>query len=146
MNLYQKLKKSQQERINDFLHVNAFFAFSEKQFKEGVKKLGIPEGATGVLVPLGNTGGFILKEKVQEYKAIVAQTVAETQAALDDPDTGADFAYQMFFAELANHEYSYTGSTWETLDALGYTLEEVDKNPVLKAALAKACKDLLEEE
>ena len=146
MNLYRQLKDSQQKRISDFLQINAFFAFSEKQFKEGVKKLGIPEGATGVLVPLGNTGGFILKEKAQEYKDIVAKTISETQAALADPDTGADFAYQMFYTELANHEYSYTGSTWEILDALGYTLDEVNENPVLKDALAKACRDLLDEE
>ena len=141
--MYEKMRKEHQKRVDDFLRQYAFFAFSEKQFKEGLEKLGVPEGAKGVLVPLGNTGGFILKEKAQEYRELITVIACEIQAAIDDPETGAEFAYQMFYAELANHEYSYTGSTWETLDALGYTPEEVDENPILKEALKRACNDLI---
>ncbi len=142
MNLYVELKKRQQKRVDDFLHKYAFFAFSEKQFKEGLQKLGTTEDK---LTALAGLGGFILTEHLPEFKEILRQNAAEQQKAIEDTLTGGEFAYQMFLYELANHEYSYTGDYIETLDALGYSVEDVTSNPVLLDALDRARKQLLTE-
>lgn len=143
MNMYAQMIEGQQKEIDDFLGQYAFFAFSNEQFKQGCQKLGIPETAKHVLVRLGSTGGFILKDRAAEYGELVARLAQDRQAAIDNPDTGAQFAFDMFTYELANHEYSYTGDVEETLDALGYTREEIEKSPTLKEALGKARKHLL---
>ena len=48
--------------------------------------------------------------------------------------------YQMFRSELANHEYGYTGDIEETLDAVGVTLDDLNKHENLRKGLAKALK------
>lgn len=143
MNLYTQLRNSQQKRVDDFLNKYAFFAFSEEQFKDGLRRLGISEDAKKALAPLGTTGGYILRERAEDYRTLAEQLQAETEAALADPATGAQFAYDMFYFELCNHEYSYTGDISETLDALGYTPEEIRDNEQLQTALRKACEDAL---
>ena len=57
--------------------------------------------------------------------------------AIKGDKTGHEFIYDMFNYELGNHEYCYTGSTEQTLEALGLPLEEVKKNPALLAGLKK---------
>ena len=145
MNTYTELKDKQQERVNAFLSKYAFFAFSQQQFKEGLQRLGVPEDAERVLVSLGNVGGFLLKDKLPEYRALMEGLEQETQEAIEDPETGAAFAVQMFTYELANHEYSITGDLTETLDALGYTTEDINNSPVLKQALSEACAAVLKD-
>ena len=41
----------------------------------------------------------------------------------------------MFFSELENHEYSYTGSAEDTLDSLGLSFEDVAADPRLAHGL-----------
>ena len=146
MNLYKQMHDDQQERVNDFLNKYAFFAFSDEQLHEGYKKLKTdPESAPDDLVVLGRTGGFVLKERKDEFLQLLEDMRREQDEAIDDPVTGPQFAYDMFLYELNNHEYSYTLDRSETLDALGLTEEEVEDNPVLKKALRKACDDILAE-
>lgn len=142
MNLYAELKEDHQKRVDSFLGKYAFFAFSNDQFEEGMEKLGLTAGKEKDLVRLGSTGGFLLKAKAKDYRELAEAIQQETQAAIDNPETGAQFATDMFLYELANHEYSYTKDTADTLDALGYTQEDIDNSPVLKRALDAACLQL----
>lgn len=52
----------------------------------------------------------------------------------------------MFLYELDNHEYGYTRDTEDTLDALGYTAEEVLGNPQLKRGIEKAVTEIVRRE
>lgn len=133
-----ELKRSRQNRVNEYLSKYAFFAFSEEQFREGLKKLGAKEED---LLPLSGTGGFILRDKAQGLYEILKEIDQEKQAALSDPES----AYKLFLHELADHEYSYTGDETETLDSLGLTREEVEQSDVLSSALRKAKQKLMEE-
>lgn len=135
MNLYKELKDRQQERMNAFLHRYAFFAFSEEQYTAGLQKLGLSPDA-GIVSISG--GGYLPEGKAAEFCRILEKAGAERRAALDDPESGAQFALDMFQYELANHEYGYTGDAAETLAALGYTPEEVQNSDRLREALAKA--------
>lgn len=146
MNTYTLMKRTHQKQVDDYLSKCSFFAFNEKQFREGLQKLGIAEDQTGVLVRLGDTGGYILKEKAPGFKELMDKLDREKQDALQDPENGYQFAYSMFYTELANHEYSWTGDTWETLDALGITEEDLNRAPMLQKALEKAKQDVMRAE
>ena len=97
-----ELKRSRQNKVNEYLSKYAFFAFSEEQFRDGLKKLGAKEED---LLPLSGTGGFILRDKAQGLYEILKEIDQEKQAALSDPES----AYKLFLHALADHEYSYTG-------------------------------------
>ena len=48
----------------------------------------------------------------------------------------------MFLCELANHEYNYTEDVEETLDALGYTWEQIMADKRLLHGLKMAQKKI----
>lgn len=145
-NLYQTLRDRQQEAVNDYLKEGAFFAFSDKQFKAGLEKLGIAEADAGKrLSRLGNTGGYMLKERVAGLKTLLDNNDRERQEALDDPETGRQFAFDMFYSELCNHEYIITYDATDAIEALGYTWEQVKASAILREQLRKAERAILGE-
>jgi hypothetical protein len=143
MNLYKTWRDQKQKKVDDYLREFAFFAFNENQFADGLKKLNISkEESPKLLSKLGNTGGFILKDKAKGFKELLDTADYEQDAAIHDPETGSQFALDMFRYELDNHEYSLTLDTEETLEALGYTWEDVQADPVLAIALREACEEI----
>ena len=56
-----------------------------------------------------------------------------------------DFAKSAFKSELANHEYCYTMDPYDAINALGYTSDEINNDPLLHKALKTAKKELLDE-
>ena len=146
MNLYKQLSDKHQSEVNDFLSRYAFFAFSPEQFKEGLARFGISEAdAPDKLQEIG-AGGFILKDHYNEYNELAERLNNEFQEALRDPETGHQFAVDMFTYELANHEYCYTGDVSETLDALGLEFNDVVSDPVLSSALLEAIQTVTRED
>lgn len=49
-----------------------------------------------------------------------------------------DFAKNAFKSELANHEYCYTMDPYDAINALEYTSDEINNNPLLHKALNAA--------
>ena len=143
-NLYQTLRDRQQEAVNDYLKEGAFFAFSDKQFRAGLEKLGIAEEDAGKrLSRLGNTGGYMVKDRVAGLKTLLDNNDRERQEALDDPDTGRQFAFDMFYYELNNHEFCLTEDPEETLDALGLTWDDIKKSALLSQTLQEAASKII---
>lgn len=145
MNLYRAQQTAQQKRMNEFLRRYAFFAFDENQFNEGLEKLGIAPGTEGTLVSIPG-GGYVLADKAQDFKDLLKSFRRERADAIRDAETGAQFAYDMFRASLNDNEYSYSEDTEDTLSSLGYDLQDIEADPVLRTAFEKACKDLLQKE
>lgn len=125
---YREMRAEQQARVNDFLSEYAFFAFSDDQFRAGVDKL-----QTDDLVKIPG-GGFVRKDKKDDFIALMDRHAQELREALEDPET----AYQAFVAEIADHECGYTGDLTEALEALGLTTQDVKSNEMLFAALQRA--------
>lgn len=123
MNKYSELRERQQKEVEDF---PMFFAFSEKQFEEGMKSLGLKPGDTKKIYKLGNTGGFYRKSDSQALRDMFERHRKELEDAIAADETGEGFIFDMFNYELANHEYGYTGNPDDTLDALGMTMEEIN--------------------
>ena len=143
MNLYRAQQTAQQRRMNEFVSKYAFFAFDENQFNEGLEKLGITPGAEGALVRIPG-GGYVLADKAQDFRDLLKSFRQERADAIRDTETGAQFAYDMFRASLNDSEYSYSEDAEDTLNSLGYDLQDIEANPVLKTAFDKACKDILQ--
>ena len=143
MNLYRAQQTAQQKRMNEFLRRYAFFAFDENQFNEGLEKLGIAPGTEDALVSIPG-GGYVLADKAQDFTDLLKSFRRERADAIRDTETGAQFAYDMFRASLNDNEYSYSEDAEDTLNSLGYDLQDIEADPVLKTAFDKACKDILQ--
>ena len=137
MNTYQAMKKRHQEEVNAFPMA---FAFNDKQFAEGMKKLGLNPEDTDKIYSLTGTGGFYRRTDAINFHAMLDRHHDELQAAIDSDLTGEGFIFDMFNYELANHEYSYTGDISSTLEALNLTEDEVNNNKRLRHGLNLAIK------
>lgn len=136
MNQYYELKKKQEKEMNDFPFM---FAFSQKQFNEGMEKLGLQPDDTDKIYSLG-AGSYIRRSDSPALHAMMERQEQERAAAIAaDPD-GTGFIYDMFYYELANHEYCITWDVSETLDALGLTMDQVNNDPRMVSALKQARK------
>ena len=97
-----------------------------------------PEKDLDKIYRLGSTGGYYKKTDAQLIRDTLNRHEAELREAIDGDKTGEGFIYEMFLYELDNHEYGYTRDTEDTLDALGYTADEVLGDPRLKRGIEKA--------
>lgn len=136
MNKYREMKERNQKEVNNF---PIQFAFSDEQFKEGMEKLGLTENDIDKVVPTVG-GGFIRKTDVKAYKEMINRQYNERKEAINNDLTGEGFIYDMFKEELANHEYGYTYELDDTLDSLGFTIDDINNNPNLKHGLELATK------
>jgi len=134
-NRYKILRDRQQREVNAFPF---FFAFSEKQFTEGMKSFGLSAGEESKLYSLGGTGGFYRRTDHDRLHEMFDRHAEEHQTAVDGDTTGEGYIYEMFSYELANHEYTYTNDISSTLDALGLTAEDINADKRFQRGLAKA--------
>ena len=136
MNAYKALTDANQKEFNKF---PIFFAFNQKQFDEGMRKLGLDPSDTDKIYALKGTGGFHRRSDSDKLNEMFERHEKALDDAVKGDATGDGFIYEMFTYELENHEYSYTGSVGDALDALGLTTEEVRENTALLHGLKKAC-------
>jgi len=135
MNAYQELKDKQDK---EFAKFPIFFAFNDEQFKEGMAKLGLTLADTDKIYKFGRTGGFYLRTDSERLHNMLTGFDKELQDAIAADTTGEGFIFDMFNYELANHEYVITYDTSSSLDALGLTLEDIEKDQRLQHGLKLA--------
>lgn len=132
---YRELKEINQKQFNNF---PMGFAFSREQFTKEMERLGVTSEAD--LIGIGG-GGFIRATDKAAFLAMLEETAARIQQEIDaDPD-GMGFVKDMFYEELANHEYCISCDLTDTLEALGYTAQEVNDNEKLRRGLMAAIKE-----
>lgn len=144
MNSYEKLRNENQERYNRFADTdnNIVCFFSDKQFQEVLEKTGLTEEQFADSYYHLISGAYVRKDKSAELDKIWEENEkAIANAIKNDPD-GRHFVKDMFSYEMANHEYSYTRDLSDTLDSLGYTTDEINKNPKLLNGLNAALNDV----
>ena len=135
MNAYRELRDRHQKEIND---LPLEFAFSDKQFANGMANLGLTPDDTDKIYSLSGTGGFYRRSDAELIRETFYRLAEESQAAVDADTTGDGYIYQMFCYELANHEYGYTRDITSTLEALDLTMEDIEKSKPLTNGLKKA--------
>lgn len=135
---YNELREGQQKVFNDFTNCYCFFAFSDEQFNEGMKKLGLKPTDKDKIYRMG-MGGFILRERSKEYHAMMVALDDE----MKDYMCEYDFAKDAFACEMANHEYCLSHDIEEVLEALNLTAEDIDESVILYTALKAAKRQYL---
>lgn len=140
MSKYAEFMSKQEKEFNDFTNEHMFFAFNQKQFDEGMAKLGLKPTDTDKIYS-GFAGGFYKKEDASKIDAIFKKQRQELKDMLKDED----FAYDAFYSELANHEYCITYDPDEAFSALGVTAKKVSSDDILSKAYLRAKKDYLED-
>ncbi len=135
-NSYLELKERHQKEYSSF---PMMFAFSQKQFDEGMKNLGLDPEDTDKIYSLGG-GGYYRRTDVEALHKMFKAHEDEMNQAIENDKTGEGFIFDMFNYELGNHEYCYTRDIEQTLDALAYTIDDINNNPLLLHGLKKACK------
>lgn len=144
MNQYEELHQKQRQEVNS---LPLGFAFSDQQFNDMMRGWGLdPEQDLDRIYRLGSTGGFFKKTDMQLIHSTFRRHKEERETAIAEDKTGEGYIYQMFLYEMENHEYSYTGDSEETLEALGYTWKEVMADKRLAHGLEMAQKKILERE
>ena len=131
---YLKLKEKHQKEVNDFPFG---FAFSNEQFKVMMKKFGLKEKDTDKIYSIG-AGGYIRKTDSEAMHNMFKRHREEIENEIKNDKDGTGFIYEMFRYELSNHEYCVTYDIEPTLDALGLTLDEINKHQNLVMGLKKA--------
>jgi len=135
MSRYTELKRKHEAEFNTF---PIFFVFSNEQFEEGMKKLGLTKFDINQIYKFGNTGGFYKRTDSERLCEMLQRHEKEMQDAIDADSTGEGFIYEMFNYELADHEYIVTYDISSTLDALDLTLEDIKKDERLQRGLKLA--------
>lgn len=139
MNDYAKMKRRQQEEFASF---PMQFACSERQFAEGMEKLGLKPADTDKIYKAPG-GGFYRKEDSKRLEEMMDRFEKELEATIAADKTGDGFIYEMFLSELNNYEYGYTGELNETLDALDLTMEDIQADIRLSCGLEKAMREIM---
>lgn len=142
MNQWKALRNRQQAEVNAF---PMYWAFTEESFDQLLAELGLTrenyqEHLCSVL------GALVLKKDKQAMIDMLKRHTAERKAAVDSDPTGDGIIFDMFYAELAAHEYGYTGAYGDTLESLGYTMADIEADPRLQHGLEKAAKQIRKED
>lgn len=136
MNAYRILKEKRQTEVNSFPMA---FAFSDQQFEEGMRSLGLKPTDTDKVYDIGG-GGFIRRTDSAALHEMFERHEKEMKEAITADTTGEGFILDMFNYELANHEYVITYDITDTLEALGLTVDDINNNPLLAKGLELARK------
>ena len=140
MNKYVEMKKRHEERINA---LPLMFAFSDKQFKEGMERWGLTENDTDKIYKLGSTGGFYQRKDSTLIFSTFEQNENEMNEAILADYDGTGFIKDMFLYELANHEYCITHDLEPTLAALNLTEDDIQNSEALMHGLKIAVYEYL---
>ena len=143
MNEYAELRQRQQAEFNA---LPLGFAFSRKQFDEMMGGWGLDTEKDLDKILRVPGGGYVQKKDADLLHQTTERHDKEIEAAIAEDKTGEGFIYEMFLYELDNHEYGYTSDTEDSLDALGYTAEEVLGDPRLKRGIEKAVAEICRRE
>ena len=133
---YYEFKEKNNKAFHDFISKNVFFAFSDKQFKEGLEKFNIKENEVADKLYRYVGGGFMLKSAAQEEKQILKRQHRIQNKYFNNYKNLVDALEY----EMNNHECGYTGSYAEGLYALGYSWKDLEKNKRLRKAYIEAKK------
>jgi hypothetical protein len=141
---YEEMKNKHQEEYDTFAKDKIFYIFtsSKEEFEKKLKEYGL----NGEDICSIGYGGFIKKKDKEELKNMSQRHRKEKQEAIEQDKDGSGFIKSMFLLELYNHEFAYTYDVEDTLNDLGYTMEQINNNPAFKNGLKLAIKSITGED
>lgn len=142
MNKYVELSARHQKEVDAF-PIGA--AFSKKQFAEMMKNWGLdPDKDVDKIYRLPVSGCYIRKSDNKAFTEMMDRHAQEMRAFFAADTTGerGGHFYQALLYELENHEYCVTYDPEPALNALGFSVEEIETNAALYNALNAATADI----
>lgn len=138
MNRYIELREKHQNRVNN---LPIGFAIDENDFREMMEKWGLdPEKDLDKICQISKIA-FAQKKDMN----LITETMLKNWEEMKEARKNRDFLYDMFVAEMHNHEYSLTWDLKEVLDDLNITMEDIVTNPIMREELIKADMHIREE-
>ena len=130
---YEEMKNKHQEEYDTFAKDKIFYIFtsSKEEFEKKLKEYGL----NGEDICSISYGGFIKKKDKKKKKNMSQRHRKEKQEAIEQDKDGSGFIKSMFIHELWSHEFAYTYDTEDTLNDLGYTMEQINSDEALKNGL-----------
>lgn len=129
---YIDLSSRQQKEWNDF---PMFFAFSQEQFSEGLKKFNVTKKDIYSI----ESGGFIRKSDSERLNKLIDKHHKENEDAMKNDK----FLFQAFRYELGNHEFCITYDPEDTLRTLGLELKDIEEEGRIQNIYEKARSDYI---
>ncbi len=136
MNKYRELRNRQQQEMNAF-PLGA--AFTDQQFSEMMQKWGLTVNDKRKILSIGG-GCYLRKTDEEAFDNMLLRFRREIQDAIMKDKKGDGFIEEMFYEELANHEFGFTGDLEPALDALNLTVDEINESKQLLNGLNRAIK------
>lgn len=121
---YREQKTRHTHELNNF--EGLFWAFNEKQFQEGVVKVGASK--ENKVVSIG-AGGYLLKNRGAALDEMLARHKQEKK----ELKKSNKLLLEALVYELNNHEFVITCDVKPALDALGFKETDIDLNILRKA-------------
>lgn len=119
METYLEMKARHEKEVNAFPFM---FAFSNKQFEEGCKKLGVTD-PKAELFALRGTGGFYRKTDAARLHEMTKRHNDEMDAAM----LNEEFAVNAYCYEASNHEYQINlDPEFDMANCFGYPFDRVN--------------------
>lgn len=136
METYKELRERQRAEV-DALPLG--FAFSDAQFEEMKKRLGVKDNSE-LYALSGSAGGFFRKVDAELIHGTFIRHAKERKAAIFTPDgINAEYLEAAFYYEMCNHEFAIN---WEgeenVLAAVEITPEQMKKHPEILEAWNRA--------
>ena len=141
MNQYNEMKARHQEEVNSF---PMKFAFGQEQLAAALAEWGLTANDMDKVTSIYGCGDILLKKDVAAWEAMCKRHKQEMDDTIAADKTGDGFIFDMFDAELSNHEYGYTRDPYDALAALGLSYIDVYKDARLIHGFEKACKNQAE--
>lgn len=145
---YEQMLRRHEEEYFNFSKGCVFFAYSESQFNDGMKSIGLNANETDKIYRFGEYS-YILRSKSKEQLELFDKFLKEKEKAVADDKDGTGFIVSMFEYELENQEFLCTGDIASILCALDLTIADIKADERLlngfKIALRKLAKKVLNE-
>lgn len=136
MSKYREHREKLQKMWNEGTHGIVFYAFSDEQLKEGMKKIGAKK--TKELYGTGS-GGFYKKSDAPKIRQLMFDL---SKAEYDYIKNGTvEDMKDMFLTVMADHEYSITGDLEDTFYELDLDPDKVVGDPKLLEGLRLALEE-----
>ena len=120
---YKEFQENNSKELQEFISKNCFWAFGKKQLGEKLSELNITREEFESNYQNFIGGGFIRRDKVEEYNTIAERTSKNMRNMLLE---NFEFAKSAFMYQMNNYECFISNDYEEVKEALGLT--DKDRN------------------
>ena len=128
---YREFQENNSKELQDFISKNCFWAFGREQLAKKLNELNITREEFESNYQNFIGGGFIRRDKVEEYNTIAERMSKNKRKLLLE---NFEFAKDAFMYQMNNYECFISDEYDKVKSALGLTNKDINNNPMLLKA------------